>query len=179
MMFFAKATAIVTNASRTMPGGSATGVLSSAIRRPHPFQKLLVALKFTAILLLITSLPAGAHGYAQGKITMRKTSASLEDVLLEINKQTGILYSANNETLQKAHPIDINVKNAELLQVLGICFANQPLTYALKENIIIVKEKATAVKVELTDSPNPIDVRGKVTDEKGNPVAGVTVAIKG
>jgi TonB-linked SusC/RagA family outer membrane protein len=136
-------------------------------------------MKLTAFLLLIGCLHVSANGFAQGKITMRKSNATLEEVLLEINKQTGVLYSANNETLQKAAPININVKDEDLQVVLGICFKGQPLTYSLKENIIIVKEKPGVVKVRIEGERNPIDVKGKVTDEKGNPIAGVTVTIKG
>jgi TonB-dependent starch-binding outer membrane protein SusC len=182
MIIYARTTAIVTSYSKTMRCDQATRVQNSALHRHHPFKKLLVVMKLTAILLLIGCLQVSANGFAQGKITLRKVNASLEEVLLEINKQTGVLYSANNETLQKAKPIDINVKNEDLQKVLGICFEGQPLTYSLRDNIIIVKEKQGVVKVRIEDEriPNkPIDVRGRVVNEKGEPVSDVTVTIKG
>jgi TonB-linked outer membrane protein, SusC/RagA family len=179
MIFYARTTAIVPICLETMRCDQATGVASSAAHRHHPFKKLVVVMKLTAILLLIGCLQVSANGFAQGKITMRKTGATLEEVLVEINKQTGVLYSANGKTLKKAAPIDINVKNEELAKVLAICFAGQPLTYTFRENIIIVKEKVVPMNSELVLGPNPIDVNGRVTNEKGDPVEGVTVTVKG
>ncbi|HMR92711.1 MAG TPA: SusC/RagA family TonB-linked outer membrane protein, partial [Chitinophagaceae bacterium] len=63
------------------------------------------------------------------------------------------------------------VTNEPLTGVLDKCFAGQPLEYRIYEKSITVREKVpvTAPTREL---------RGKVVNEKGEPVAGITVAIK-
>lgn len=114
-------------------------------------------MKLTTILLIVFCLQLSANVCAQ-KITLSKTDAGLEDILLEINKQTGYSYSVNSAILSKSQKITLNVKNAGLESVLDECFKDQPLSYLIKDNTIIIKEK-----IKASDSParmaSPIDGR--------------------
>src|SRR5687768_7480234 len=105
--------------------------------------KLLRTMKLTIIFLTISALQVSAIGYSQG-ITISKNNISLEEALLIINKQTGYLYFANHRILQKAKRFDLHVENGTLSHVLAICFADQPLTYIIKDSVILVKEKPSA-----------------------------------
>src|SRR5688572_21988730 len=104
-------------------------------------------MKLTTILLTVLCLQLSVNVYAQ-KITLNKTDAGLEDILLEINKQTGYSYSVNSAILSKSQKITLNVKNAELESVLDECFKDQPLSYSIKDNTIIIREK-----IKASDSP--------------------------
>ncbi len=53
-------------------------------------------------------------------------------------------------------------------------FKDQPLTYTITDKYISVKQKP----VELT-AQKPVDVTGKVVNERGEPMLGVTVSVKG
>src|SRR5207302_731859 len=67
-------------------------------------------------------------------------------------------------------------------QVLSICFTNQLLTYKIVEKTVVVQPKALQTAINQLQSffpPPPIDVHGKVVNEKGEPVASVTVTVKG
>lgn len=135
-------------------------------------------MKLTAILIIFFCAEIGAtgHGYGQ-KVTINRSNANLEDILLEINKQTGYSYSANAEMLQKANRITINANHEELLIVLEKCFKNQPLAYLVKDNIIIVKEKTITSDFD-GEFKYPIDVKGRIVDEHGLPVI-ATITAKG
>jgi TonB-linked SusC/RagA family outer membrane protein len=73
------------------------------------------------------------------------------------------------------------VHSATVETVLNECFKNQPLSYTLIDKIVVVKEK------KRIDPINPVAVlaapvsiiRGTVKDDKGNPLAGVSVVVKG
>jgi TonB-dependent starch-binding outer membrane protein SusC len=143
--------------------------------------KLLRIMKLTIILLTIAALQVSAHGYSQG-ITISKKNLSLEEALVAINKQTGYLYFANHGTLQKAKRFDLHVLNASLKQVLGICFEDQPLTYTIMDSVILIKEKPGTTSSQVTllkEGEIFIDVKGRVLNENGIPVPGVTVTIQG
>src|ERR1044071_3911926 len=85
-------------------------------------------MKLIPIFLLITFLQTSAKGISQ-TITINKSKVSLEEILLDINKQTGYSYSVNNQALQKAKLIDISVRNASIDETLSLCLKDQPLSY--------------------------------------------------
>jgi len=139
------------------------------------FFKIFLIMKFTAVLLLVACLQVGAAGYSQ-KITLSEKNAPLEKLFQEIKKQTNYSFLYNTRTLQAATPVSIQVQNATLEEVLVQCFQNQPLNYAIKGKVVVVQGKE---EKEDPLPPPPIEVRGKITDEEGKPIEGVSVVIKG
>lgn len=136
--------------------------------------KLLVLMKLTAIVILATALHVCANGHSQ-TITLSKKNARLTKVFIEIRKQTGYNFLYNDDWLRQSRPVTIMVNNAPLKDVLDICFHDQPFTYSIVEKTIVIKE------VVATDIPSlpPITVKGKITDNDGNPMTGVSVSVKG
>ncbi|MBN9384262.1 MAG: TonB-dependent receptor [Chitinophagaceae bacterium] len=138
-------------------------------------------MKLTAALLVCTILQVGARSVAQ-KVSLSERNAAPEKVFTLIEKQTGYKFIYTETFLQKANPITIHLRNAPLEQALTECFSNQSYTWSILNKMIIIKEKpqpkAGAVS-ELPDLPPPIDVKGEVRDEKGNPIIGATIAVKG
>ena len=113
-------------------------------------------------------------------ITITKHNAQLSTVFGEIKKQTNYLFLYNKEWVNMANKVDIDVKNAPLDKVLSICFANQPLTYSIVDKTIVLQlKKQPMVTTETVKPAPPVKVTGKVRDEKGEPIAGVSVVIKG
>jgi len=137
-------------------------------------------MKLTAIILLSACLTASAKGHSQG-ITIKKKNATLDQVFVEINKQTGYNFLYKDEWLKNLNRIDIDVQNASLEEVLEICFKNQPFSFSIINKTIVVKEKNKVNENEsITVSPNlSADITGRVTDPDGNPLAGASVKVKG
>jgi TonB-linked SusC/RagA family outer membrane protein len=144
------------------------------------FTKMIRVMKLIAIFLTAFCIQLSAHGFSQ-KISIDKTNAPLLEILRLINTQTGYMYSVNNETLAKAHPVTIKVNDASLDKVLSICFENQPLTYTVDEKIIIIREankKAISLEEENNQVP-PITVKGVITNESNQPVEGASIKVRG
>lgn len=133
-------------------------------------RKFLLVMRLTIILLIAACLGAEARGIAQ--VTLSEQNAPLESIFRKIEKQTGYTFVYRDEWISKAKKIAINVSNASLDEVLKKCFENQPLTYVVVGNAIVLKQK------EEVPIP-PIEVRGKVVNENGEGVVGVTVTQKG
>jgi TonB-linked SusC/RagA family outer membrane protein len=148
-----------------------------------PVMSLLVSsyvsriIRMTIIFVLVIHLQADAHGFSQ-TITIDKKNASLEEILVEINKQTGYLYSANNEVVKKAKRIDIQVNDATIEEALIICFKDQPLIYVVKDNMIIIKDAPTGSPEKLQMTETLINVQGRIVNEKEEPV-NATITVKG
>ncbi|MBO9204654.1 MULTISPECIES: SusC/RagA family TonB-linked outer membrane protein [Niastella] len=107
-------------------------------------------------------------------ITLKEKDASLSKVLTQIQKQTGYSFFLSDETTKEAKPITIEVKNATLKQVLDICFKDQPFTYQINQHAITITPKKNNSK----DLPKPIDIKGRVVNEKGEPVL-ASITVKG
>ncbi|MET0393293.1 MAG: SusC/RagA family TonB-linked outer membrane protein [Chitinophagaceae bacterium] len=135
-------------------------------------------MKITSALLLIACLHVGAAGISQ-KITLNERNANLEKVFRSIHWQSGFQFIYNDETMEKARPVTIQVKDATLDEVLALCFKGQPLEYTMQNNAVVVKPKQPALPVTTPEAPLPLDVRGRVVNENGDPVAGATVKVKG
>lgn len=131
-------------------------------------------MKLTAIFLLGCCLQISANGYSQ-KVTISQKNASLEKVFRAIKKQTGYAFFFDESWMSKASNITLDVKDASLNKVLDICFTNQPLTYSIVGNTIVVKEKVE----QANEAPAYAQIRGVVTDSTGDRLQGVTVRIKG
>jgi TonB-linked SusC/RagA family outer membrane protein len=137
-------------------------------------------MKITAFILLVCFLQVSAKVPAQEKITIKEKGASLDKIFTQINKQTGYNFLFTNEDLRNAKPVDIEVKNASLKEVLDLLFKKQDLTYVISEKIItILPKKNDQPSKDGSAFPPPIDIHGKVVDENGKPVPSVTVTVKG
>jgi len=130
-------------------------------------------MKVTCVLLLTTFLQIRAATYAQN-VSLTAENASLSEVLTEILKQTGFNFFYNNVSIKDVKSITIAVKNKDLKYVLDQCFAGQPLQYSIKNKTILITRKPEKSVSEI----KRIDVSGKVTDEKGEPLPGVSIRVK-
>ncbi len=142
--------------------------------------KTLSLMNFTAIFLLAVCLNASATGHSQ-QVSISKKDVTLEKVFKEIHKQTGYTFVYTAGLLKKGKKVSITVHNASLEQVLDICFMNQPITYTILNKMVIIKDKEVAQKSEYAvyTAPPPINISGKVTNNKGEPLQVASVLIKG
>ena len=141
-------------------------------------KKLVLIMNLTAILLLCGSLTLSAAGFSQ-KVTLSAKEVKLEKVFKEIKKQTGYGFLYTFELLDKAKPVTLSVKDAELEDVLALVFDQQPLTFNILEKTVVVKAKLQAAEISNTTATPPIDIKGRITNESGEAVAGVSVVVKG
>lgn len=138
--------------------------------------KFLLVMKLTIVLLITAFVQISFAARAQ-KITFSGKNASIIQVFAEIQNQTGYTFLYTDEMLDGASPLNVDFKNTPLAEALNKCFLNQPLTYTVKNKVIIVQRKLP--EPEPLVALQAVIVRGKVTDEKGEPLPGVTIALKG
>lgn len=141
-----------------------------------------LAMKLTAVILLAACLQVSAAGFSQ-QITLSEKNVPLEKIFSEIRKQTGYEFFYSTSMMESAKKVTINIKHASIKDVLDVCFNEQPLNYTIYEKTIIVKAKPQVTIPALPGNPwpfaPPIDISGRVVDDKGEVVAGATVSVKG
>ena len=152
-----------------------------SVRSKQNLTKTLLIMKLTAILILMACLQVTAKSYSQ-KVTLSMRDAPLQKVFKEIRKQTGYNFLYPYELLEKAGKVDVRIYNAPLQDALQQCLQKTGLTYSIIDKTIVIKEKE-AEKAVLNPILAPAilfkAITGKVTDENGRPLEGVSVLIKG
>jgi TonB-dependent starch-binding outer membrane protein SusC len=96
----------------------------------------------------------------------------IEKTFRSIEAQTEFRFIYSTETIKNAKPVTVQLKNAAMPDALSRIFSGQPLSYSMVDRQIIVKAN------EVKQSPDRMEVRGRVIDETGNPLQGVNVLVK-
>lgn len=129
--------------------------------------------------MLAASLHVAASGKAQS-ISISEHNAPLTKVFREIKRQTGYTFIYKDALLQKAKNVSFDIRNASLRQILDTCLRDQPFSYAIISKLIVIKEKELPVnKDQASAAALPITIQGKITNEKGEPLAGANIREKG
>ncbi|WP_140939207.1 TonB-dependent receptor [Sphingobacterium lumbrici] len=143
--------------------------------------KLFMPVKYMAFLLFFAFMLVSVSGFAQQKITLSEKKAPLTKVLKAIEKQSGYSVFFIQRNMEKALPVTIQVKAVTLKQALDQCFVNQPLTYSIQGNTIVVKlkdEKIENIQAEARiEAVKGKEVTGMVVDEKGVGLPGALVRV--
>lgn len=147
-------------------------------RRKDYVVKYLLIMKAVFLLLIIPLLHVSASTYAQ-RITLQEKNASIELVFKKIKKQTGYSFLYEDGVLTEAKKVNLTIKNESLEKTLDRLFAEQPLTFSIKGKTIVVQPKEKSFVDKVIEYFSAIDVRGKVVDERGEPLPGATVKVKG
>ncbi len=151
-------------------------------KRCSTLSKTLLVMKLTVVFFFAACMQLSARTAAQN-VSLSERDVSLSKVISKIKKQVDYSFFYDADLLRKSRPVSIDVKNISLSEALALIFENQPLTYEIIGRIITLKEKEVARKplMDLTPPPPPPadTVRGKVKDDKGQPVAGATVTVSG
>src|SRR5882757_3864268 len=128
-------------------------------------------MKRNAIIILLVCIHACTGAYAQS-ITLRMKRTPLEQVLHAIEKKSRYTFLYSSEVTDHAGPVDINVKNAGIKDVLAQCFNRQPISYNIVGDTVIVLRL-------VANGPLPETVNGRVRNERDEAQGGITVQWKG
>ena len=141
----------------------------------------------TAIILLFTCvfISVAETGYTQNaKVSLSRNNTSLKEILNEIENQTDYLFIYNNE-VNTSKIVSVDSQNKTVREVLNHVLKDLNIDFLMEGNHIILSYIEKAKKevesnseiVEQQDKKRSI--RGVVTDVYGEPLAGVTVFVKG
>ena len=146
-----------------------------------PLIKLLQIMKLTAILLLLCAMSVSAGGFSQDvKISLSLKEVKLTKFFKAIEKETSYRFAFSNDIIPSGHTVTVTVNDVPLTQVLNEVLASTKLKYRLIEEsgLIVISEKTVDNAVD--NMPVQIfTISGKITNEKGEPLSGATVQVKG
>ena len=131
--------------------------------------------RFLFLLFLILTTQFSLNAYSQErKITFSLKNASLKDIIGEIRKNSDYDFVYRDVNLESFTRRDVAFKDATIEQVLTDCLKGISLGYEINGKTIIIRKKAISQKEKKSKT-----ITGKVSDEQGNVLPGVSVIIKG
>lgn len=134
-------------------------------------------MKITLFLTFVSvfSLYAGNTHSQNARITLSKSNSTLEVILNEIENQTDYLFIINSHvgTQQKA---SVKVKETPVSKVLDDLFKDTDVHYTMEGTHIVLSNKNLVKAVVAQQTRTVI---GKIVDETGEPLIGVSVLVKG
>ncbi|PPL04727.1 SusC/RagA family TonB-linked outer membrane protein [Parapedobacter indicus] len=140
-------------------------------------------MRLVALLLFCGFLQLSAASYSQ-EITLKGNNIPLVSVFKSISQQTGYEVAGFEISLDKAKPVTVSAEQMPIKDFLQLIFYNQPFTYKIEGRTIFVAESQKAMKRRTENRAGAVSfisqrvVTGRVTDEQGNPLEGVTVHLK-
>jgi TonB-linked SusC/RagA family outer membrane protein len=134
-------------------------------------------LKLFIVLLFIGATSHLRAQVAPPSLNINVKNAFLPEIFKIIRQQTGYLFVFDVDLMQQSRKVNIQVKNATLEQVLEICFRDQPFTYTIADQTIVVKGDSSAKKKYALIIPTTTDIHGRVSDSTGSPLVGASVTI--
>ncbi|QEH43916.1 TonB-dependent receptor [Chitinophaga sp. XS-30] len=139
--------------------------------------KILLAMKLTCLFLTVLFLNVSATGVSQ-TVSFSGKNIKLKTIFAAIHKQTGYVVFYDNNLIKSAQPVTVSLLNAPLETFLSASLQGQGLSYTIIDKTITIK-KTPPLKVLSPFILPPVTITGKVTDDAGEPLPGVTVMVKG
>ncbi|WP_353128973.1 SusC/RagA family TonB-linked outer membrane protein [Parapedobacter pyrenivorans] len=138
-------------------------------------------MKLSVLLTVITVLQVTASSLAQ-TISLTATNRPLAEVMEEVKKQSGYhFFIAGNQLANTT--ISASIKGARLEEAMDALTSNLGVEWIIKKKVIVLRRVALRPKLVQPIINLPVlqerVVTGKITDNQGTPLAGVTVSIKG
>ena len=115
--------------------------------------------------------------YSQQKLlTLKMQGAKVIDVLNKIESESEFFFLFNQKLLDTERQVNITVKDENIGNILSDIFDKTNVTYLIKDRQIIL---TTATSSFGSDQGQQQSVKGKVTDQSGASLPGVSVVVKG
>ncbi|WP_240755315.1 TonB-dependent receptor [Pedobacter sp. SYP-B3415] len=128
-------------------------------------------------LQLLSANTGRAQSVNTKTITVSFNDVSLKEALGKISALSGFQFAYPTEHVSRYQHISVEKQTATVAGVLSQVLASTDMTYTQQGNSIILFLRSSGARKEQPLPPRTI--KGRVTDSRGEPLAGVSIKIKG
>ena len=151
------------------------------------FKRLLLIMKLTIFLIFAGLMTVSGSIYSQAtKLSLQMNQVTVLDVFKQIETQSEFVFIYKNETIDLNKKINVEMKESTVDVILDEVLKDLGLKYEIiNKQIIVTKDHTLPVEnlVKLLpkeqQQPQKKQLKGKVTDSKGEAIPGTTVLVKG
>ena len=153
-------------------------------RKPGVFlngtlKKCLTMMKWSVFFFFLSVIQVVAtDSYAQQtRLTLKFEETRLENVLNVIENQSEFYFLYNQEYVDTEKSVSLDVKAVTIDEILSELFKGSDINYTISDRQIVLTNVSN--ESGLNNSGQQTSVSGKVSDQSGAPLPGVTVIVKG
>ena len=144
-------------------------------RKPIPIiNSTLMKLSLAIPMLMVTSLNVGALTIGQ-TITLNKKNLKVEQLLQEVKKQTGYNVFFNENVVPVSKRIEVAYNQTKLATVLDDLSSKYHLNYKIFDKNIVFSGAEEPSNTIINQQPQQIKLSGRITNTRGEALAGVSV----
>jgi TonB-linked SusC/RagA family outer membrane protein len=142
-------------------------------------KKISRIMKLYLFILVITVMQATATSvYSQtARLNLKMENATIAEVFDAVEKQSDFFFFYNKGKINDQQRVTVDLQNSKIDEVLTTVFGKNAVSYEIIGKNIIVKP------IELSDATSGQQsnkkVTGKVTDQTGTSIPGVSIVVKG
>lgn len=143
-------------------------------------KKLLMIMKLTTLLFLAGLMQVSATVYSQAtKFSFSAQNKQIVEVLKDIEESSNFRFFYIREQVDVERRVSVKANKSTVEEILDDIFAGQGINYKVMEDyLILLSPKNSNINLKSV-SEQQKSVSGKVTDDSGLPLPGVTVVVKG
>ncbi len=152
-------------------------------------KKLFLIMRLIILLLITSFVSVGANSYSQtARLTVNMKSVTIEEIFDAIENQSEYIFFYQDQVIDLNRVVSIEVEHKTISEILDELFENTNNTYQINDRQVLIsldksKEKLPNKHLEKsvleTEQEQKETITGKVTDENGKPLPGVSVVVKG
>ena len=110
--------------------------------------------------------------------TIKKNNVQLEQVFSEIERQSDFLF-VYNKNINVNKKVSIDVKEKSIVETLHRLLNGTDLKYEVEGSYIVLSTNKTSSVNPSGVEQNEKIVKGKIIDDRGDPLSGVAISVKG
>ena len=138
-------------------------------------KKNLMIMKCCIVFVFLFSMNLSANVYSQQNlVTLDLSDVSVEQFVEAIKQQTEQRFMYNSKLVNQAGKVSVKVKDMKLEDVLRMVLEKVNLEFEFYNDVILIRSRE---ETSIADQKRLI--KGTVKDNKGLPLPGVTVLVKG
>jgi TonB-linked SusC/RagA family outer membrane protein len=156
--------------------------ISGGGRLINSLQKLPLIMRLSLAILFVGFLQVSASTYSQNtKLSVTLENASVKELFSIIKEQSKFTFVYNVDDIEKLDRISLNVYESTVEEILDRCFEGSGMTYTVRDKVIIIvpKEEEESIPEKPVVISQERIITGKVMDDNGDPLPGVSIQAKG
>ncbi len=149
-------------------------------------KRLLLTMKLTLLILLLSAASLWANsGYSQNTmLSIKMKNCTLKELIEQIENQSEFIFVYYNGVVDLDRRITVNMTNQTVDKILDSVFKSTDNTYKVYGRQITIGRKdlpdnKIIPDLENTEIQQYKKLTGKVIDQNGKPIPGVTIVVKG
>jgi len=149
-------------------------------------KKFMLIMKLTLTLLLFGIISVTASTYSQNtRLDISLKDGNMIDLIKQIEEKSEFFFYYQKEDLKEVNEITVELNDATVMDILDMALKGSKFDYRIVDRYIVLRQSGDSFGEDLLASARRLTesqqrtVSGKVTDESGQPLPGVSVIIKG